>query len=72
MGMAYSITKVSSFFTNSAFSHDCTSLTLLWIYKKIHNTCMIAESVEFCKWKIEVFQIFYEKHFIAMDRMGMI
>ena len=72
MGMAYSITKVSSFFTNSAFCHDCTSLTLLGIYTKIHNTCMIAESVEICKRKIKKYFIFMKKFFLEMDSGSML
>lgn len=72
MGMAYSITKVSSFFTNSAFCHDCTSLTLLGIYTKIHNTCMIAESVEICKRKIKKSFIFMKKFFLEMDSGSML
>ena len=70
--MAYSITKVSSFFTNSAFCHDCTSLTLLGIYTKIHNTCMIAESVEICKRKIKKYFIFMKKFFLEMDSGSML
>ena len=32
MGMAHRITKVSSFFTDCTFSHDCTSLNATWIF----------------------------------------
>lgn len=31
MGMAHCVTKVSSFFANCTFSHDCTSLKATWI-----------------------------------------
>ena len=43
MGMADSITKVSSFLTNRTFSHDSTSLIFIGSDKKIHNISIIAE-----------------------------
>ena len=47
MGMAYSITKVSSFFTNSAFCHDCTSSN--YIRRLTDNISMITELNTFGK-----------------------